>query len=160
MKIASNLIVENINRPLTEEEVIMSLGLIKKGNYLVGFELNSKIDDLKKEVERLNGVSIKNINQEGSPVTSDKIIGTGLSFTINTNNTDYTYTVVIKGDVNGDGLIYATDYVKVKNHIMGKTALTGAYLMASDINNDGNVYATDYVQIKNHIMGKSTITQK
>ena len=83
-----------------------------------------------------------------------------MTFKINTNNKDYTYTVVIKGDVNGDGLIYATDYVKVKNHIMGKTTLTGPYLEASDINNDGNIYATDYVQIKNHIMGKSTITQK
>ena len=42
-----------------------------------------------------------------------------MKFTLYFNNTEYNYTVVIKGDVNGDGEIYATDYVKVKNHIMG-----------------------------------------
>ncbi len=160
MKIESNLTVENTNRPLTEEEIISSLGLTKKGNYLIGFELGSKIEKLIKEVEQLNGVTIKNIEQSGVLLNTSEIIRTGMTFKINTNNKDYTYTVVIKGDVNGDGLIYATDYVKVKNHIMGKTTLTGPYLEASDINNDGNIYATDYVQIKNHIMGKSTITQK
>ena len=82
-----------------------------------------------------------------------------MKFTIIIDGIEYTYTVIIKGDVNGDGLIYATDYVKVKNHIMGKSKLTDAYLMAADINNDGKIYATDYVQIKNHIMGKTPITQ-
>ena len=82
-----------------------------------------------------------------------------MKFTIELDKVEYTYTVVIKGDVNGDGLIYATDYVKVKNHIMGKSNLTDAYLKAADINNDGNIYATDYVQIKNHIMGKTPIKQ-
>ena len=83
-----------------------------------------------------------------------------MKFTLFFNNTEYTYTVVVKGDVNGDGKIYATDYVKVKNHIMGKSSLSGSYLLAADINNDGKIYATDYVLIKNHIMGKTTILQK
>ena len=64
---------------------------------------------------------------------------------------------MILGDVNGDGSIYATDYMKIKNHIMGKSVLNGAFLKAADVNSDGNVYATDYMKIKNHIMGKSTI---
>ena len=83
-----------------------------------------------------------------------------MTFTLNFANADHNYIVVIKGDVNGDGLIYATDYVKVKNHIMGKSSLNGAYLIAADINSDGNIYATDYVLIKNHIMGKSEISQR
>lgn len=88
------------------------------------------------------------------------IISTGMKFTLNINNIDYTYIVVIKGDVNGDGSIYATDYVSIKNHIMGKSTLKGASLIAADVNSDGNIYATDYVKIKNYIMGKDTILQK
>ena len=83
-----------------------------------------------------------------------------MRFTLIFNQKEYTYTIVIKGDVNGDGYIYATDYVKVRNHIMGKSKLTGPYLLAADINNDKNIYATDYVQIRNHIMGKTQIVQK
>ena len=75
-----------------------------------------------------------------------------MKFTLKFNQTEYNYTVVVKGDVNGDGLIYATDYVSIKNHIMGKTLLQGAYLLAADVNNDNNVYATDYVSIRNYIM--------
>ena len=83
-----------------------------------------------------------------------------MKFVLRFNQKEYSYTVVVKGDVNGDGKIYATDYVKVKNHIMGKSKLVGAYYMAADINNDSQIYATDYMKIKNHIMGKNKIEQK
>lgn len=58
------------------------------------------------------------------------------------------------GDVNGDGKITPADYVKVKNHIMGKSKLTGNSLKAADMNGDGKITPADYVKIKNHIMGK------
>ena len=159
MKINSKLTVKNIDGPLTETEVLNILGLIKKNGYVVGFELNTKLIDIKKSVENINGVTLKNFTNGDGNTISDGIVGTGMSFTLNINGVDHNYKIVIKGDVNGDGLIYATDYVKVKNHIMGKSSLTGSYLIAADINNDGNIYATDYVLIKNHIMGKSAITQ-
>ena len=82
-----------------------------------------------------------------------------MTFTLKENGVLTTYTVVIKGDVNGDGAIYATDYVRIKNFIMGKTSLNDEYLYAADVNVDGNVYATDYVKIKNYIMGKGSIDQ-
>lgn len=62
-----------------------------------------------------------------------------------------------KGDVNEDAKITPADYVKVKNHIMGKSKLTGNALLAADVNGDGKITPADYVKIKNHIMGKSTI---
>ena len=43
------------------------------------------------------------------------------------------------GDVNGDGKITPADYVKVKNHIMGKSKLTGDSLKAADMNKDGKI---------------------
>ena len=43
-----------------------------------------------------------------------------MKFTLSFNQRKYHYTVVVKGDANGDGLIYATDYVRIKNYIMGK----------------------------------------
>lgn len=63
------------------------------------------------------------------------------------------------GDVNNDGKITPADYVKVKNHIMKKSTLTGKALTAADVNKDGKITPADYVIIKNHIMGKSTIKE-
>lgn len=62
------------------------------------------------------------------------------------------YTVVKKGDCNGDGKITSSDYVLIKNHIMGASTLAGANKKASDYNGDGNVTSSDYVLIKNYIM--------
>lgn len=144
---------------MTENELINYLGLTKKGNYLVGFTLGDNIKNIKNTILSINGVTFKSFKDAQNNEINNALIGTGMKFTIELDKVEYTYTVVIKGDVNGDGLIYATDYVKVKNHIMGKSNLTDAYLKAADINNDGNIYATDYVQIKNHIMGKTPIEQ-
>lgn len=159
MKLALDVTVKEMSGTITEEIVLNYLGLTKKDNYLVGFTLGDKVENIKNSIEAIEGVTLKSFTDANNNEITDSLIGTGMKFTINLNNMDYTYTVIIKGDVNGDGLIYATDYVKVRNHIMGKTQLTGAYLLAADINNDGKIYATDYVQIKNHIMGKTPIKQ-
>lgn len=57
------------------------------------------------------------------------------------------------GDVNGDGKITPADYVRVKNHILGKSKLTGDALKAADMNKDGKITPADYVKIKNRILG-------
>ena len=65
---------------------------------------------------------------------------------------------MVLGDVNGDGNIKATDYMKIKNYIMGTSTLSNEEKEAADVNRDGNIKATDYMKIKNYIMGTSSIT--
>lgn len=71
-----------------------------------------------------------------------------------------TYTVVVLGDVNGDGEIKATDYAKIKNYIMEEITLDEIQKLAADVNEDGEVKATDYAKIKNYIMNSTPITVK
>lgn len=73
-------------------------------------------------------------------------VNEGNNSNINNNNTS-------KGDVNGDGNISASDYVIIKNYIMGVVSLTNSQKDVADVNKDGLVNASDYVMIKNHIMG-------
>ena len=66
---------------------------------------------------------------------------------------DKEYTVVVKGDTNGDGEASAGDYVLIKNYIMELTGLEKTEeKSAADVNGDGDVSAADYVLIKNYIM--------
>lgn len=69
-----------------------------------------------------------------------------------------TYILIILGDVSGDGKITASDYVKIKNKIMGVTSMNEVAQKATDVNRDGKITAADYVKIKNHIMNASKIT--
>jgi len=160
MQITTKLTIKDIEGALTEKEVLELLSLTKKENYLIGFNLGMEVQTFKNKILSTPTVTLKSLINEKGIEIKDGIISTGMKLCLKINNQDYNYTIVIKGDVNGDGKIYATDYVKVKNHIMGKSYITGAYLEAADINNDGKIYATDYVLIKNHIMGKKPIEQK
>ncbi len=159
IRLTSNITVKTRDEIKTEEELLQYLGITKKSEYVTGFQLGTNIKDIQKNI--LNSTAtLKHFTNANNVEITEGIIATGMKFTLLLNNQEYTYTIVVKGDVNGDGKIFATDYVKVKNHIMNKTNLSGAYLEAADINNDNKIYATDYVQIKNHIMGKNEIIQK
>ncbi len=89
-------------------------------------------------------------------VSNDSVAATGHKFI----NTEYntTYTMVVLGDVNGDGLIKSTDYARIKSYIMQQGTLSDLEKKAADVNRDGNVKSTDYARIKNYIMTGAPIT--
>ena len=101
-------------------------------------------------MSKASNATIKNAS--GKKVTSGNI-GTG--YTIEIDGT--TYTVIKKGDVNGDGKSSSSDYVKIKNYIMGSNSLSSVAKKGADVNNDGKVSSSDYVKVKNYIMGKGGI---
>lgn len=68
-------------------------------------------------------------------------------FSDNTNKPN-----IIKGDVNRDGKITSSDYVLIKNHIMGIKLLDDISKEYADYNCDGKITSSDYVLIKNYIM--------
>ncbi len=59
----------------------------------------------------------------------------------------------MRGDVNEDGKITASDYVIIKDYIMGDTQLSDTQKIKADYNGDGKVTASDYVLIKDKLMG-------
>lgn len=150
-----------INKPVSGIDAkINSAGYTVSSSYLTKLTLSTKVSDFTTKITKVDGaakVTITDASSKAKATTS--ILVTGDKITVASGSESKTYTVVIYGDVNGDGKISSLDYVKVKNMIMGTTSLSGAYKLAADVNKDGSVKATDYVKIKNHIMGTSTITQ-
>ena len=70
----------------------------------------------------------------------------------NTDNGNTGNTTVNKGDVNKDGRITSSDYVLIKNYIMGTNSLDETAKQAADYNSDGRITSSDYVLIKDYIM--------
>ena len=140
-------------------EVLITAGVKHDEEYLFGFELNTEVGTLKSKLLKANDkaeIQIKNSKGEDK---NSGILSTGDTVTITSNKETKTYTVIIYGDVNGDGKITAVDYMRIKNNILGVTSLAGAYRRAADANKDNKVAATDYMRIKNYILGISTIEQ-
>lgn len=71
----------------------------------------------------------------------------------------YEGTVLIYGDVNGDGVLRMSDLIKVRNHILGTNPLSGVYREAADCNHDTNIRMSDLIKIRNEILGSGTIAQ-
>lgn len=69
------------------------------------------------------------------------------------------YTVVIMGDVSGDGKIMINDIVKIRNHLLSTSLLGGAGATAADVSGDGLIMINDIVKIRNYLLGTGTIAQ-
>lgn len=120
-----------------------------------------KIDTKTNSVTTIPGATVKDFsdllgkevtvkNAKNETLAKDSKLSTGCVI-------DDTYTVAVLGDVNGDGEVKSTDYMAIKNAIMGTKELSDLAKIAADVNNDGNIKSTDYMKIKNYIMGNTEI---
>ncbi len=119
-KKAECIVTVIVAKKLNENEVLNSFGLTKKENYVTGFQIGSNIANIRNKLSSNTKVTLSSFKNANGVEITNGTIATNMKFTLRFNNQEYHYTVVVKGDVNGDGLIYATDYVKIKNDIMGK----------------------------------------
>lgn len=80
---------------------------------------------------------------------------TGATLVVKTTGGDVfaTYTLIIFGDVNGDGEITGTDYTVVKNASFGGAIDSEAGAFAADVNGDGEITGTDYTVVMNASFG-------
>jgi len=70
------------------------------------------------------------------------------------------YSIIVYGDVNGDGEIALLDLLKIKKHILGSSELEGVYATAANVNKkEDGITILDYLKVKKHILGSSIIEQ-
>jgi hypothetical protein len=142
---------EQIPQSMTSEVYTLVEGYIRK------IPLGTTVEAL------LSGINEKDyvaVYAGGEPVASDAMVSTGMTVNLeHKGNVIQSVTVIVTGDVNGDGEISITDMINMKSHILEKTALTDAYAQAADLNGDGAVSITDFVQIKAFLLGNGNITE-
>ncbi len=89
----------------------------------------------------------------GNPVT-DGYVRTGYTLL---DDKGYGITVIVKGDVNGDGLVNIFDCVQAKAIYYGKSTPQPTEILAGAIVNGSSITVFDYLRIKAHYLGKSDI---
>lgn len=86
-------------------------------------------------------------------------VGTGNIVKVSNGATSVGYTVVIYGDVSGDGVIGVGDLVSTKKYLLSQGQLSEACCKAADVDRDGAITVRDLVTIKKHILGQQSIAQ-
>lgn len=114
------------------------------GNYLTGVSPSTPVSAMNSA-----GYTI----YSGSAKVTSGLVGTGMTAV----SSSATVTIVVTGDVSGDGKITITDVVKLQKSVVGSGSLSGAYAKAADINGDGKVTITDVVQAAQVTVGQRTI---
>ena len=78
-------------------------------------------------------------DKAGNVLGNDVVLTTGMKLVVD----DDEYTIVVKGDVNGDGIVDSKDSASIKGYRLDTERLDGAALEAADINKDGKVNRID-----------------
>lgn len=127
-------------------------------NRIYGLREGTTVEAFGNMVNTMAGVKItdKNGNEK-----TEGVIGTGDVVSkrgADGSNTDYT--VIIDGDLNGDGEVAARDYMMLKASVLKKYKPNALEALAADVNADGELNAKDYMAAKSHVLGRSDLYDK
>ncbi len=100
------------------------------------------------------GITATVTDKNGNAVADIKVVGTGAVVKISDGKE---FTVIVNGDVDGNGMITATDYLHIKNSLTGRTNLSGCYKTAADTDGNEIISSTDYLIVKAYLVGKSEL---
>lgn len=118
----------------------------------VGDDTTAK--DFKDNVKTDTGTTITIKDKDGNPVADTENVGSGATVEVtNAGGTKETFTVVVNGDITGDGEINTTDLSVLKQYLMGNIG-AGVYFnqQAADLNKDGEITLTDFTILKDMFM--------
>ena len=71
-----------------------------------------------------------------------------------------TYTNIVRGDVNGDGIINSADLLKIVRHLKNLALLQPINWKAADCNDDDRINSSDLLKIVKFLKGTGTIQKK
>ena len=138
-------IVEDVKEYTTLTEYLNKAGYKTTENFATGFKVNEKISTIKNQLT----------NQDIKITAKADVISTGTEFSYLSEN----YLSVVYGDINGDGKINSADLLKMRQHLIGTSTLTGAYKKAAALVNGSTINSADLLRLRQHLLGIKTIVQ-
>lgn len=127
--------------------------------YITGIQPGTKASTVLKNLTA-SGATLKLVGTDGKKKSGAVVTSDVVQLYDGSGKKISSYTIVIYGDVNGDGEINVLDMIKVNRHVLGLTKLSGAYLEAGDANRAGDgVNVLDMIYINRHSLGLATIRQ-
>lgn len=141
----------------SEATYIQMLGIKKDEGFLKGYNFGTTVTKIKSTVNGQANVVVT--NQSGSVLTDADKIGTGSKLTISDGTSTYSYTIVIKGDITGDGDINSADLLKIRQYLIGTTDLNESFKDSADVNKDGKLNSADLLVIRQQLLGTHNIVQ-
>ena len=141
--------VKQISVIVTEASYKYSSGIIS------GIFPGTSVETLKSNL--INTGGIVTITENNGNTKEKGMIGTGYKVNITSGITE-TLTVLIHGDLTGDGLINSADLLRMRQHLLG-TPLSGIYEKAAYMGYN-TINSANLLKIRQYLLGQAEIAQK
>lgn len=133
---------------------LANMKLNQKGNFITNISIGTTVGVLKNKTK---GSELVFRNANGSILGNSEKISTGSQITFPTGET---LTVVLYGDLTGDGNINSADLLRMRQALLGQVKLEGAFLEAARlINTSGKLNSADLLRLRQYLLGQKNISQ-
>ena len=124
-------------------------------DYIIKIKPGTKVDDLLDDIDTNGDKRIK--DKYGNELGDNDKVKTGDILEIEYEGEIHIYELVVRGDVNGDGLVSLIDLSFINQHMIGKIKLTGVKEKAADVNFDYRISLIDLSFVNQHMIGKTRL---
>ncbi len=146
-----------IDEPITETELILKEESSFKKDEKNLFDVAEKAT-AELILSQFDNTGLEIFDKDGNELWGNTVCGTGCRVELLNNGEVVDFCVIIiKGDVDGDGEVTSTDYIRIKSSFLGQIDLENEFLLSADADNDGEITSTDYLKIKTHFLGSSNL---
>ncbi|MBQ5711239.1 MAG: GBS Bsp-like repeat-containing protein [Oscillospiraceae bacterium] len=119
---------------------------------LKGVKLGTTVDALLTQLE--NEALLRVVGTDGIVLSGTDAVYTGARIELYSDGTRMdSVTVAVMGDLDGNGTVDTTDYLRIKSAFLERYAMGTAEAIAADVDGDGSITTTDHLRIKKHFLG-------
>jgi len=132
------------------EDILNKVDVKYNNSYMSGIVEATTSTTLSNNINKVAPTANVTITDHNKKKKTSKLV-TGDIITITNGNSSKTYTIVLKGDINGDGKVDSLDMLKIQKHIKKVYKLSGAASEAADTNYDNGINSLDLLRVQKHI---------
>ena len=121
-------------------------------NYVENIAPSTTIGSLINNTETNGTITVYKDNVQ--VIDNSTKLSTGMNLKVSLDGEKQEFTIVVKGDTNGDGEADLRDVLQINKHRLKKADLTAERLLAGDVNRDNEVNLKDLLQINKFRLGK------
>ena len=153
--LAGNVASLNLE-PVEVKDILWKILPTSKSNYKVkdgliqNVKAGTSVGDL---LCNFRNTELKVLDAKGATLSTTDTVSTGCTVHLYIGDAQiHTLTVVVPGDINGDGVVDTTDYMRVKAIMLGAYTPNSTEACAADVNTSNSIDTTDYMRIKAYML--------
>lgn len=127
------------------------------GTTVANIQLDTSADKFATSIRNQNeNAQVKLYNANNESIEDDEKLATGMKMEVAKEEGTYIITLVLKGDVNGDGEVGMADMLKTNKYRLSKVQLGVPYIQAADVFKDEIVDFMDLIKLNKFRLNKIT----